>query len=1049
MRSLVFALAALLPSTASAATAFVWGTGTSCTGATASATTSVTNSGRFASVGSSDLEIIPNFTGVDVVYYFSAPCGPPEPGIDQIAFGDALANYVDGGGSLVLLQFATTDQNAAIGVEGRLRTGGYLPWSGSYNFVGPPVATLGTHDASALWTGITTLSTGPNSWSNATVVAAPGAIVHGSWSDGSIAAMHKGRVLFVNAYPLLGLSGDVDRFLGNAGFAMVDFDHDGYASIDEDLNKNGDFNDDDTDLDGIKNYLDDDDDGDKLLTRYELAADSDGDGIVDYLDPDDDGDGVPTKDEDVDKNGLYTDDTDKDGKSNYLDADDDGDGAPTLAEDVNKNGNPQDDDTDKDGKPNYLDADDDGDGVISSAEDLNKNGNLADDDTDKDGKPNYLDDDDDGDGLLTVAEGLADTDSDGVPNYLDTDSDGDGTVDLGDCKPVDPAIHPGATEQCDLIDSNCNGSLVDTFTNTDTDALPDCVDTDDDGDGTVDLSDCKPLDAAIHPGATEQCDLIDSNCNGSLIDTFTNTDTDTLPDCVDTDDDGDGTVDLSDCKPLDAAIHPGATEQCDLIDSDCNGSLVDGFTNTDTDAQPDCVDTDDDGDGTVDANDCKPLDAAIHPGATELCDLIDSDCNGSLVDGFTNSDTDAQPDCVDVDDDGDGTADTADCKPLNAAVHPGATEVCDGLDNDCDTRVDNDPLDGLAFQLDLDGDGYGDPNVQIYACAAGGDATLDDRDCDDGDSSVHPGATDTPYDGIDSDCSGGSDNDVDRDGYDAKDHGGTDCDDTNATVYPGAPELNDGLDNNCDGQVENNDADGDGLMRLDELAAGTDPDDADSDHDTVPDGDEVDDPLDPIDTDADGVIDALDDDDDGDDIATATEVGADPTDPIDTDGDAIPDYLDTDSDGDGAADADEGEVDTDGDAIPDYRDADDDGDGFDEVDGDCDDAHAAINPDAVEVADGVDNNCDGVTDEGFEDADNDGVSVADGDCDDTDPNVVPGTIDTCDQIDNNCDGVIDEGDVCANVDDGGKGCACETGGGPPWLGGLIAAIAGLYVRRRR
>jgi len=122
-----------------------------------------------------------------------------------------------------------------------------------------------------------------------------------------------------------------------------------------------------------------------LIFKIELnqveKSDHDNDGVLSYL-------------EDVDGNGEVTnDDTDVDGIANYLDIDDDGDTILTRDEDLNKNGNWFDDDTDGDGTPNFLDNDDDGDGKLTKDEDANHNGDLFDDDTDGDGIPNFLDQD--------------------------------------------------------------------------------------------------------------------------------------------------------------------------------------------------------------------------------------------------------------------------------------------------------------------------------------------------------------------------------------------------------------------------------------------------------------------------------------------------------------------------------------------------------------------------------------------------------------------------------------------------------------------------------
>ena len=84
------------------------------------------------------------------------------------------------------------------------------------------------------------------------------------------------------------------------------------------------------------------------------------------------------------------------------------------------------------------------------------------------------------------------------------------------------------------------------------------------------------------------------------------------------------------------------------------------------------------------------------------------------------------------------------------------------------------------------------------------------QDCDDSDALIYPGAFDTCYDNIDSDCMGDSDWDCDRDGQDSDQNGGTDCDDSDPTVFVGAIDTwYDGIDSNCDG-LSDYDQDGDG-----------------------------------------------------------------------------------------------------------------------------------------------------------------------------------------------------------------------------------------------
>jgi hypothetical protein len=204
-----------------------------------------------------------------------------------------------------------------------------------------------------------------------------------------------------------------------------------------------------------------------------------------------------------------------------------------------------------------------------------------------------------------------------------------------------------------------------------------------------------------------------------------------------------------------------------------------------------------DGDGTSRCGtDCDDTRADVFPGATEVCDDIDQDCDG-LVDESTGC----------YDDDGDGLSEVdGDCNDGDAAVFPGNTEdLTNGLDDDCDGTVDGGTSDG-------DADGYG---------PRGGD-------CDDSDPTVYPGAPELP-DGLDNDCDGIIDEDtvlVDDDG-DGQSESAGDCDDTDVRIYAGAPELEDWTDNDCDGVVDEGtnwfDDDGDGFTE-----AGGDCNDADA-----------------------------------------------------------------------------------------------------------------------------------------------------------------------------------------------------------------------------
>ncbi len=104
------------------------------------------------------------------------------------------------------------------------------------------------------------------------------------------------------------------------------------------------------------------------------------------------------------------------------------------------------------------------------------------------------------------------------------------------------------------------------------------------------------------------------------------------------------------------------------------------------------------------------------------------------------------------DSDGDGVPDDEDCAPLDAAVYPGATDACDGLDNDCDGQLDE---DAPTWHPDADADGHGDAATTTAACEAPAGWLADGSDCDDTDPAVSPAATEVCDDGIDNDCDGG------------------------------------------------------------------------------------------------------------------------------------------------------------------------------------------------------------------------------------------------------------------------------------------------------
>ena len=285
-----------------------------------------------------------------------------------------------------------------------------------------------------------------------------------------------------------------------------------------------------------------------------------------------------------------------------------------------------------------------------------------------------------------------------------------------------------------------------------------------DGDGYAGDEDCNDDDDQIHPDADELCDGVDNNCNGKVDEGveqlfYADADNDSYGDAEASTaacSAPDGFVDNSDdCNDLSADFYPGAPEaDCtDTNDYNCDGSV--GFADAD-------------GDGWAACEDCDDSEAGISPGATEVCDEIDNDCNGVV-----DIDATVTPTWY-LDYDGDGFGDATvsvdqcepparfvdnadDCDDSAAEALPGGVEVCDNLDNDCDGTVDGQEAEGAQpFYTDVDGDGYGTEETEVYICFPAADQVADAGDCNDGDATISPGEVEVCNDGIDNDCDGTS-----------------------------------------------------------------------------------------------------------------------------------------------------------------------------------------------------------------------------------------------------------------------------------------------------
>jgi hypothetical protein len=348
-----------------------------------------------------------------------------------------------------------------------------------------------------------------------------------------------------------------------------------------------------------------------------------------------------------------------------------------------------------------------------------------------------------------------------------------------DCDDTVGTRNPGGVEVCNGADDNCNTVVDD---------VPGAG-----GSCAVGMGICESPGAfscvgvtltcvgTAGTGSTEVCNGFDDDCDGSTDEALT------VPSCrTDADADGFGVgapasrcLDSSrpgfgfcpagytnsavlDCNDANAAVRPTALETCNLVDDDCDGVPDDGVQ------LPFYADADGDTWGAgmpvqactapaghvAQNGDCNDTLGSVHSGATEVCDgTIDHDCDTFVDDGCACTDGAMQACGTDV---GLCSVGSQSCSGGTwgaCSGTPPATEVCDGLDQDCDSVPD----DGVAsaFYPDSDEDGFG-AGVAVSACSA---------------PPGHVGNT-------------------------------LDCDDARETVFPGAAEICNGLDDNCDGTFD-------------------------------------------------------------------------------------------------------------------------------------------------------------------------------------------------------------------------------------------------------
>jgi hypothetical protein len=410
----------------------------------------------------------------------------------------------------------------------------------------------------------------------------------------------------------------------------------------------------------------------------------------------------------------------------------------------------------------------------------------------------------------------------------------------------------------------CAGKDDDDTTPTES-AIPEI---DEDGDGSPSSEDCDDNDASRAPGLAETCDGVDNNCDDAVDEGmgsvwYADGDTDGFGDDNNTTTACEAPTGFvaqgGDCDDGDNTVYPDAAERCEGLDNDCDGAIDEDvqtswFRDADSDGHGDAASPLESCDPPAgyasSSDDCDDSRAEVSPSDAEICDELDNNCDGSIDEGVKTTYY------LDADTDGYGDPDfttaacslpagyassATDCDDSTASANPGADERCDSIDNNCDSKVDEDSaIDAPTWYIDYDKDNYGSTAYTKVQCSQPSGYTSLSTDCDDTTAKTYPGAAEY-CDGVDTDCDGTKDEgdaldadlyykDADGDTYGDPSSTTTscslptgyvtdssDCEDGAATAYPGSTATEtpkDGIDQDCDGADLCTDLNCDGLPDL-------------------------------------------------------------------------------------------------------------------------------------------------------------------------------------------------------------------------------------------